>query len=308
MPGHRRPLLTMDEVIHTVRPGEPATIDEIIARVWPEFGVPTLRLLVCHQTTAESEATHAYAQYLNRFLAGHVRFFEDNVETRADFVALATEAGHGYDLVIHGEPVRPHRPLFVPSISRLAAKILPTSVLIARPPHRRLEKILFLARGREFDPLAVDWLIRFAKLSELTVTVLVILPRAPAMYSHLLHKVGVNHWLASDTPWGELVRRINRELPGWQDEDRLRFRSGSPDDQVRTEIEESDPDLIIVGADPTRWWQQRTAGAVVDQLLEWVDRPVLVARPALQTITRQVAMPASRKIQWTLPETEAGVP
>lgn len=307
MPGHQRHPVTMDEIMHTTNPGEPKTMDEIMARVWPELGLPTLRLLVCHQTATEIETTQDYAQYLNRFLGGRMRFFEDNVETRADFEALAAEAGQGYDLVVYGEPIQPHRHLFVPSISRLAAKELPTSVLVARPPHRQIAKILMLARGQEFDRLAADWLMRFAKLERIEVTVLVLLPHAPAIYSHLLHKIGVSQWLVSDTPWSELLRRINRDLPRWQVDDHLKFRSGSPDDQVRTEIEESDPDLIIVGADPVSWWQRRIVGALVDQLLEGIDRPILVAKPALRA-AYQATESASRKLPWTLSETETGVP
>lgn len=256
-----------------------SAIERWLQEVWPEVRLTPLRLLVGHQSEAPAEGIPAYAEYLARLLAAQLTYFPDKVQSGETLDDLVETAGEGYDLVIlvENEPSRLKRP-FKPAMWRQAVERMPTSILLARPPLRTLRRILFVTRGQLLDEVALDWLIALAQASSAVVTVLVVQPSSPAYFSETLERYGLNNWLTSDTPLGQQLRQIEQRLAGWSIEGRLRFRSGWPEAQIKEEIHESNPDLVIMAADPAQWWQKSIAGRLVTPLLKWVDRPVLVAK------------------------------
>jgi nucleotide-binding universal stress UspA family protein len=90
---------------------------------------------------------------------------------------------------------------------------------------------------------------------------------------------GLSKWLATSSPLGQQLHRIAEQLENWDIEEHLRYRQGSPEQQIQSEVEEEDYDLIIIAADPSGWWLRRVLGEVVNPLLRSSERSVLVAKP-----------------------------
>ena len=126
--------------------------------------------------------------------------------------------------------------------------------------------------------------MQMARPSHARVTVLALVPPSPAMYqraaTYMPH--GLSDWLATDTPLGHQLRRIAQELTNWEVEGTLHFRQGSPQQQIQSEISSGDCDLVIIAADPSDWWLRRLLGEVVNPLLHRIDRPVLIAKTAIE--------------------------
>jgi nucleotide-binding universal stress UspA family protein len=266
--------------LHPGRNGS-AAISELPNRARSEISHPTLDLLVYYQNSPIPEEIQSYAQYLTGLLKARLNDCSSSNSTSITFDDLIEEAEHSYDLVVFGEPCQSlaERLLSGSADCRAAARI-PTSVLIARCPRWPLRKILFVTRGQMLDNLAVSWVISLAQPSRATVTVLALQPPMSAMDTQALYGRGLSDWLETDTPLGGQLRRIVARLVDWELTGMLRFRHGLSGWQIKSEMAEGDYDLIIVAADPTNWWLRRLLGELVNPLLNWVDRPVLVAKPA----------------------------
>lgn len=261
--------------------GDQMVIDRQLAEIWPdEVEKSSPNLLLYHQGNSVPKNIKTYAQQISSLLQGRLAHFQ--VEpSHTDFNELVKKASQGQDLVIFNEPEQSllKRILAGPTACK-AAEQLPTSVLVVRQPRWPLKKILLITRGYETDNKAVNWLVRLAQPSQAKVTVLALTPDSPVMYQRAATTMphGLIDWLATDTPLGHQLRCITEQLSNWDIQGRLRFRQGSPCDQIQQENADSDYDLIVIAADPDDWWQRRLLGEVVNPLLHKADRPVLVAK------------------------------
>lgn len=262
-----------------IQPSSATDLEEWLHEVWPEVKLNPLRLLVCNQSEETAETVRGYAEYLAGLMAARLTYFPGKTQTGNSLDDLVETAREGYDLVIFGEN-KPSllKRLFKPAGGRQAVKRMPTSVLLARPSLRPLRRILFVTRGQPQDAVALDWLVELAQTSGAVVTVLAVLPSSPVYFSEALERYGLSNWLTSNTPLGAQLQQLDQRLEGWAVEGKLRFRPGWPEAQIKQEIHESEPDLVIIAADPERWWQKCGVGQLVDPLLGWIDRPVLVVR------------------------------
>jgi nucleotide-binding universal stress UspA family protein len=256
-------------------------IDEQLAELWPAEAGLTLRMLLYHHDSPNSAEIQAYARYLGDLLRAQLTDCRSTNSADVTFDNLVEQARHDCDLIIFGEPCQSLIGRLVGgSVGCKAAEQLPASVLIARCPRWPLRKILLVTRGQGFDNIAIDWIIRLAQPSGATVTVLAVQPPMSGADSRALAGGGLSDWLATDTPLGQQLGRIARQLVNWEIEGKLRFRQGLPDWQVKTEINEGDYDLVVLAADPEDWWTRRILGRLVGPLLGWIDRPVLIAKSA----------------------------
>lgn len=248
-----------------------------VNKTWRQTFRSSPELLVYRQNGPVADKVQAYARYLAGLLNG--RLGDCSKQSLASITGVTGEAGTGQELVIFAAPDQSpiNRLFFGPAEARAVMQI-PTSILIARRPRWPLRRILFVTRGCDMDGVAVRWVVDLAGASRTAVTVLVIQPPLSAVDSQALCRAD---WLASDTPLGRQLRQLAKGLGYWQTEGRLHFRPGLPGYQVKTEVTEGDPDLIVMAADPENWWLRRLVGEVVRPLLHWIDRPVLVAKPCM---------------------------
>jgi len=259
-----------------------ADIDELLAQIWPDVSRPAVRLLVCHQTRPISKKLDAYTQYLSELLKATPSYHAPETGHGNAIKELAENTGCNQDLIIFEEPDESFlkRMLLGPAGCRVTEQ-LPTSVLVARQPRYPLRKILFITRGQAgVDEIAVDWLVRLAQPAQAAVTVLAVVPALPVVCQQALAYMpdGLTDWLTTDTPLGSQLRQMSRHLNHWEINGKLRFRQGPPERQIQREIAHEPYDLVILAADPHDWWARRLLGELVDPLLHWIDRPVLVAR------------------------------
>jgi len=260
---------------------ESSAIDSLLAEIWPDETYRSWRLLAYHPASPVADQLQAYAERLGELLGGHLHDLQETTGDDASFNDLV-HAAHGYDLIIFGEP---HQNLVERLLSGRAdlkaADLMPTSVLIVRQPRWPLRRILFITRGHAIDDVAVDWTTHLAQASNAAITVLAVAPdRLPMWSQGTCMQCGLADWLATDTPLGRQLRRINQRLINTGTESTLRFRQGSPERQIQCEVVEGDYDLIVIAADPSNWWLRRLLGELVTPLLDVTDTPVLIAKPA----------------------------
>jgi len=252
--------------------GDPATIERVLAKVWPEETRRSLRLLVCIHVNSFADELWGYAQAIGTLLHAQISYLPKNKNTGPILDALAEQIpSAGYDLVLLGEADRSlEEQLLLSSKRHRTTTQTPTSLLIAQQPRWPLRKILLIIQGKESDDVAVDWTVRLARPSEAAVTILTMVLPGPAMYPGTAHmQQGVAALLAGNSVLGLQMHQAAQRLADWEIDSTLRLCQGSPDWLVHREVAKGDYDLIVVAARNRCRWLQRAD-----------HRPVLVARPA----------------------------
>lgn len=254
------------------------TIDALLAEVWPESAPPALHFLVCASQDRKTAQALTCAQSMGALLNARLSSFDP----AGDASALAEKvACVGHDLVIVGESCQPliEQLLSGPDDCRLASCV-PTSLLVVRQFRWPLKKIILTIYGAQENSVALDWVVRLARSSGAAVTVLAVVPSTPLMYGQRgPMRPGLTALLSTDTALGRALRQIAQRLVEEQIEGTLCLRQGMPDQQLQRELAAGDYDLVVVGADPDRWWQRWLMGGEVNSLLRWADQPVLIAKP-----------------------------
>jgi nucleotide-binding universal stress UspA family protein len=153
------------------------------------------------------------------------------------------------------------------------------SILIVRSPRLPIRRILMLARGQETDQIALEWVERLGYVEPAMVSILPIVPPLPR-----LHRMGnyiqppTDVLLSPSTTSGALLEHCVDHLQQRQIPVRLVLGNGEPDWQIRQEVTENDPDLVIVAAETEHRLVRWLCGELIHPLLRWLDRPLLIAK------------------------------
>jgi nucleotide-binding universal stress UspA family protein len=128
----------------------------------------------------------------------------------------------------------------------------------------------------------VDWVARLARPSGAKAYILPVLYSFPSVYAPTSsEETALGELLSHNTQPGQQLRSLSQRLAQRQIEGTLRFRQGEPDWQIRWEVTEGGYDLIVIGAGTYGRWQRLLMGELVAPMLGWLNRPLLIARPAL---------------------------
>lgn len=223
-----------------------------------------------------------YARAVADLLGAQVYPFEpaDKVLASPDRLFPAAKQAD-FDLVIFREPNQSLiKQLLLGSATKRVVDRYGTSMLVVRQPSWPLYKILLLIRNHETNWAGVNWAIRLARPSGAAVTVVPVMFPMLAPYNREIRiQQGLAMLLATDTVLGQQIRQVMQCLGDWGITGTVRLRQGAPEYQIRTELVEEDYDLIVVAAEPNNWWERRLLGEIVNPLLDWADRPVLIAKP-----------------------------
>jgi nucleotide-binding universal stress UspA family protein len=234
-----------------------------------------MQRLLHRQVGSRAGKTQFYTEYLSKLLN-----IQAKVKSNSACDDLYKIAGAAGDLLIFEEPEKPLlRRLLLGPASCKAVREAATSILVVRQPRWPIKRLLLVTRGQEIDDAAVAWALRLAQPTQAAITVLAVQPTMSAIMSQALYGYGLAGWMMTDTPLGRQLRWLATHFVDWRTRATLRFRPGSPGSQIRTEVAEGDYDLIIIAADSPRWWLRRIPGELVNPLLHWVDRSVLVVKP-----------------------------
>ncbi len=271
--------------------GDPAAIDALLAEIWPEEAHRLLRLLVCARLGPVADEVWSYAQAMGNLLGAHINHFQIADDTDATFDALARETRlAGYDLAILGESEQWLVERLLSSLTdHRATDFVLGSLLLARRPRWPLRRMLLVMQGEEMDDVVVDWVVRLARPSAATVTVLRwVLPTSTQCSRETSVQQGLNALLTTDTALGQQMHRVSQRLVNWEIESTLRLYQGPPDQRIRREVAEGNYDLIAVaaepfgsspGIEPHDQWSCRLQREWIASLLRWADQPVLIVRP-----------------------------
>jgi len=260
-------------------------IDHALMDLWPELSPQRLQVLSWmpgHDLDAEADV---FARAVAHRLNAHLETFQTSEQGKRALQALAAkvECG-GYILVIiHRQDQSLLQRLF---IGQPACKLMDqtrASLLMVRQPRWPIKKILLIIRdGGVDDQAAIDWTVHIAKSSNTTVTILPIIPPVPHMYDGVpAMRHSLPALLNTDTLLGRELRHLACRLVDWEIEGTLRLRDEPPDWQVCNEVAEEDPDLIIIAAEPHNRLMRWLKGEMVNPLMCWADRPVLIAKPII---------------------------
>ncbi|HBY08807.1 MAG TPA: hypothetical protein DEH22_13895 [Chloroflexi bacterium] len=257
-------------------------IERLINELWPQNSLAHMKILSWFPTAKGEEITQNYVQSVAALLSGDL--FTCNVPSKAAGEALQqiTEAVRLQqpDLLIFRCPDAPLIKQFLlePAEQPYVQK-LPTSLLVTRQPRWPICRILLVLHNPVNDEPALNWCIRLASRAQANVTILPLVASAPAMFAALQARQNLSDILGSDCSLGNQLRQAAQRLADWHIEGRLRLRDEPVDQQVRCEVSEGDYDLIVLGAEThlpvVRW----VLGQLVNPLLYWADRPVLIAKP-----------------------------
>jgi nucleotide-binding universal stress UspA family protein len=255
---------------------DPAAIATHLSQIWHQGDQSLPNLLAYVPTGPCAEEVRLYAEYVGHLLSACLDYVRGECALRT----VIETAGHGYELVICGEPDQSFIDRLLQGVlGRRALDRPPTSLLFVRRPRWPLRRLLLVVQGEASDDNATDWTLRLAGSSGTAVTVLAVVPPVPAMY-HSLSSLegGLAELLTADTALGREMRWVARQLVERNIEGKLRLRQGAPVWEIRREAVEGGHDLVAVAAAPQGGLRRLLLGDLALSLLRVVDRPLLIAR------------------------------
>jgi hypothetical protein len=264
--------------------GNSEALDALIAEVWQEAPRHNLDILVLSKKGAPSD-TQNYGTKLGEQL--HARAVDVwEIGSRVDLKSRLDDQGeHAYALILYDAPERifrsnlPSRSYYTKCLDRL-----PNSSLLARRPRWPIQKLLLILHEETNDLATIDWSILIAQSCNSHVTILTIVPPAPSMYQAIeASNLSLRDILASHSELGQHLRQTAQRLDSLYIESTLKLRQGSPKWEIRDEITGGNYDLVTIAACHSPRIQRYFLSDLIDPLLRWVDRPVLVAK-SLQDI------------------------
>ncbi|MCA9933108.1 MAG: universal stress protein [Anaerolineales bacterium] len=236
--------------------------------------------LACVQMSETLVTLLPFATYLAGSLGDTLTTYDWTGMAAADWPQRLEALTAKHELLVLGEP----EPSFLarllgrqPGCKAALQVSLPT--LIVRQPRWPLERILLVVRADGRDGTAVSWAARLATASHAAVTLLAAVPSLPLMYGPHHHiRAGLDVLLTATTNAGGQLRTLARHVADCQIDGSLRLRRGEPAQQIRWEVAESNPDLIVLVADACSRWPHWLLDDLTLSLLRWIDRPVLITR------------------------------
>lgn len=259
---------------------DPHEIAKRLAELWPQNPASRLRLLLWYPTVATDATLETYAQSLAEFLDAdlvQVNIPGRGVKSFADLIC-AVEQIHP-DLIIFQthNPAQKNRVLLDNATQKQIDR-LPTSLIIPQNPRWPVTKILLtIPDGDTKDESAIRWTIQIARSGQSEVTVLPLLPPVPGWYGSFIQH-SVQALLVANDPMGQKMRLIARRFSDDKIKGTFKLREGEPLAQLRNELLASDPDLVIIPSTPHSCLRRWMTGDLVNPLLGWVNRPVLISK------------------------------
>lgn len=256
--------------------GDRAVIDNWIDQLWAEQLAARPRYLVYSPAGAEPDALMTYARQLGDLTGAQCgRLEKDHID---EVSAILKRRPCDLVLCSHGCESLARRIVCGPADCRLA-ECLPTSLLVVAGSGWPLSKILLVILDPDSNGASLTWARTLARPAGASVTALAVVPPVPDLYGNLPGmKHDITQLLATDTPLGKEMRRVAQLLVDWGVEGFLRLRQGPISREIRLEAREGGYDLIVMCGESRNRLVHLALGRLVNPLLRWADRPVLIAK------------------------------
>lgn len=255
-------------------------MDRLISELWPQKSKAKLKIMGWFPVEHFQHADLAYAQSVCTLLDGELIPCDAPLAQRQFIKSIAeTISENPVDMLIFRSPDPPlYKRLLLEPAEQSYIHRIPTSLLIVRKPRWPIRQILLVFHDAKSDDAALSWSIRLAKNNQATVTILPLLPSPPEMFAHMRARHSFAEILGRDDPLGAQLRCSAQQLAERKIESKLRLRNEPLEEQVRCEVADGDYDLIIMSARTGNKIGQWVLGQLVNPLLQWADRPLLITK------------------------------
>lgn len=257
-------------------------IDKRLAELYQEVGKRSPELLIWVPINSTEAGVETYTDQLAALLGARLNRFETSGVDNQAYEALIAEIGHIHPNVVvlgklEGSVLER---LIEGSPDHKFTDQLPGSLLMVRQPRWPLKHILLLLRNGASDESAVQWTISLAHLSGARVTILPLMLQLPNLDDlDTPMRCSLDTILASGSVFGKKLRVVAQQLVNAEISGTLRLRQEPPTWQIRIELLEHDYDLIVLNSEPHDELWHWILGELVNPLLSWTNRPVLVTKP-----------------------------
>jgi len=256
----------------------PKEIEQRLDEIWPQHSTPQLRLLLWSPKSDTDTSLFSYSQELSKLLKAdleQVKISLKNAKSPAR-LSLALERSHPNLFIFQAPNLSLLKQMLLDFASQKTMGQTPPSILVAQNLRWPLATILLtLPDGDSTNNPAVDWAVQLASSSQATVTVLPLLPITSGL-DGLFVQHSVQTLLKTKDPLGQKMRCIAQRFSEDGIKGAFKLREGKPQDQLRSEILASDPDLVIIAAEHQNClW---IAENLLAPLLESINQPVLISR------------------------------
>lgn len=165
-------------------------------------------------------------------------------------------------------------------IGRKVARFSPISVLVLKQSHTKLERILICTSGQENTEHVVAIGARLTQAAQAQATLLYVTDPIPSMYTGLTKmEETLPELLQTATPIAKSLQQGVKILTDYQIDADLELRHGSVPEEILSEAQVGDFDLIVLGASKAPIeLTGRLLGDVAQRIVDQAQCPVLVVR------------------------------
>jgi len=200
----------------------------------------------------------------------------------AEEIIREAEEGH-YDLIVMGE--KRDYDLMTRLLGSTAKRVIehaPCPVIIAKGKIGPIHRILLCDSGAESVSLLNRFIARLPALVEgdIEITVLHVMSQitaGPGVKGKQL-RASAEELIQEHTPEGEILEQDVQILQKSNLRPQPKVRHGLVVDEILAEARGGDYDLVVIGAHRGTGWERLLLDDLAQQIIEQMDRPVLVVR------------------------------
>lgn len=158
---------------------------------------------------------------------------------------------------------------------RVHSYSLPDILILPAVPMLPLKDLLMVIDGKLGSGSGVSWALRLNKIDSVNVNMLPVLPPIPPCYGSLLFH-DLAEIKAGNDPLGKDLRSHSKRLKEKDIKVTCTLRCGDSYDQIRQEIHNTNPDLIILPAITTKGRLRWGSIDVLQILFKYISLPILI--------------------------------
>lgn len=245
-------------------------------KLWPEINHPVK--FIFWSTPTDSKRSKTYAECFATLLRADFEVFESSQKSQPNMTAFNRVVQENCPDLVIAQANHPSRLL-----KRMAASSLfdqstwtPDLLFLPAKPTLPVRTVLLVLPDCGIGcESAASWTMRISTTNKVEVIILPVLPPVPLFYGSFLHH-DPNSILSGNDPLGKRMRAISDTFSEGNINIHLKIREGDPCDQVRDEIDSSDPELVIMpyrNQEGMKCWGSVDLGSV---LVRCVPIPILL--------------------------------
>ncbi len=253
-------------------------IDHRLNRLWPE--IPARMKFLYWSIPSDGDEVAEFAECFSTLLRADLVKVDCPEEDREHSTTLETAFQQACPDLLIFPAVHPARAMkclsSCPSIKK--ASCLTDLLLLPPKPILPIKKVLLVLpdSGTGYET-ASSWVVRISQPNKIKAIILPVLPQIPLYYGSFLRH-DVDALINGKDQLGMRIRSISDMFSTGNIQVSYKIREGDPLDQIRDEIQATNPDLIILPSPPRGGLKKWEAEDLVNVLLKCVTTPVLITK------------------------------